>query len=72
VTHSKYNKKLSYCTETALQGGVSFGAAMGGSLYAQKLRLKGTPPTICARLDRPQHGKNDGWYCLLYPNLAKA
>ena len=48
------NKEVSYRAETALQGGVSFGAATGGSLYAQNLRLRGRlPPTICARLDRP-------------------
>ena len=35
-------------------GWVTFGAATGGSLYAQNLRLRGRPPpTICARLDRP-------------------
>ena len=33
-------------------GSVSFGAATGGSLYAQNLRLKGRlSPTICERID---------------------
>ena len=35
-------------------GWASFGAATGGSLYAQNLRLRRRlPPTICARLVRP-------------------